>query len=80
MTTKIMPCDCMEVLFVVVKQAGADRHKCPRWEMPWFARTQGAQYQDAKFGTGRRLHNRREKDSKHIGWTCSVCGKEKTDL
>lgn len=79
MLSKVMPCECDEVLFVVVKQAGADSDKCPRWDMPWFARKQGAQFQDARYGSGRRLHNERVKDGKRKGWTCTVCGKEKMD-
>jgi hypothetical protein len=79
MQMQIMACDCTECMFVVVKQAGADGDKCPRWELPWFARRQGANYQDLRYGLGRRLHSKRIKDGKHKGWTCTVCGREKSE-
>lgn len=79
MQTRVMPCDCTELLFIVVKQAGAATDKCPRWEQPWFARKQGAQFQDEQYGKGQRLHSKRMKDSKAKGWTCSVCGRQKAD-
>lgn len=79
--TKILPCDCLAVFVVIVKQAGAKTEQCPRWEVPWYNRENGAKYQDAKYGKGMRLHNERfvTKTRKHIGWTCSCCGKPKLD-
>ena len=35
-----------------------------------------SEYQDAKYGKGKRVKNERVKDMKHKGWTCTVCGKK----
>ncbi len=31
-------------------------------------------YQDRRFGSGRRLYNAMVKDRKIVGWRCTVCG------
>lgn len=36
-------------------------------------------YQDEKYGVGKRVHSRRVKDRKPLGWRCSVCGANKTE-
>lgn len=38
-----------------------------------------SQYQDGLYGAGNRVHNEMFKDRAHIGWRCTVCGKEKLD-
>ena len=35
--------------------------------------TQGANYQDTKYGYGLRVHNASAK-----GWRCTICGKERS--
>lgn len=78
MATQIAPCECTVSHVIIVKQAGAKTELCPKWEQPWFTRENGAQFQDARYGKGMRLHNVRVK-GKRIGLTCTCCGKQKTD-
>lgn len=78
-STKVMPCDCTSVLSVIAKQAGAKTEQCFRFEIPWFNRTNGVKFQDEQYGAGQRLHNDRSKAGKHLGWTCTCCGRAKLD-
>lgn len=32
------------------------------------------EYQDEKYGVGKRVHNRCRKGGKFVGWRCTVCG------
>ena len=34
-------------------------------------------YQDKKYGKGKRVHNKITKSDKNLNWRCTVCGKEK---
>lgn len=36
-----------------------------------------SEFQDKEHGKGMRIHNRRIKDGKPKGWTCTVCGEKK---
>jgi hypothetical protein len=40
------------------------------------------EYQDQKYGKGRRLHNQsfHSKTNKPKGWRCTVCGHHKVDV
>jgi hypothetical protein len=75
--TKVMACDCLACEEVLVKQAGAKNDQCPRWKMPWFTRQLGAQFQNAVYGMGMRLHNEMMKAGKKLGWRCTNCGRAK---
>ena len=35
-----------------------------------------SEYQDTKYGKGKRVKNERIKGMRHAGWTCTVCGKK----
>ena len=36
-----------------------------------------SEFQDKRYGKGRRLHNRCKKDNSMTGWRCTVCGVKK---
>ena len=74
--TQVRDCDCVSSILIVVKSAGAKKDACPRTEIPWFNRENGAKFQDGKYGKGRRLHNVTD-SSKSPQATCTVCGKHK---
>ena len=35
-------------------------------------------YQDLKYGKGKRVHNKTEKGTGKVVWRCTVCGTEKS--
>lgn len=74
--TKVLPCDCTSATELTVKSAATKFEMAPKGEIPWQNRTNGAEYQDKKYGKGNRLHNIRRKGSV-IGATCTVCGRRK---
>jgi hypothetical protein len=73
--TKVLPCDCTGITEFKVKSAG-DRSGF-RWivPVPFYNRNNGARFQDAQYGLGRRIHNVSEKDGNKS--FCTVCGKLK---
>lgn len=73
---QILPCKCVVLTSISAKSA-ASKVKAVCTNIPFNTREAGAQFQDSKYGPGKRLHNPRIKDGKHLGFACSVCGEKK---
>ena len=76
MATRVMACPCTGVEVGIAKCGVSKREIKPRFTIPWFNRTKGAEYQDAKFGKGNRIHNLGGKGLSKTA-TCTVCGVSK---
>jgi uncharacterized membrane-anchored protein len=68
MNTTIQKCGCLNAFDFSVKCAG-NKVKF-RVEIPYLRRGDGARYQDARYGTGMRVHNVMKNGSRR----CTVCG------
>lgn len=70
----VASCDCVSMGVVIVKSAG--QKKGPNHMMtniPFHTRGNGAEFQDQRYGKGRRLHN----INRNGTLTCTVCGRRK---
>lgn len=80
---RVMDCNCVTIGVIVVKSGVAQKSTtAPRIQpehVPFHTRTAGAAYQDQKHGRGMRLHNPRfaGKPRDFVGYTCTVCGRQK---
>lgn len=77
--SKVLPCSCDRVISFLVKNGSVQHDAKFRQVVPWMNAQNGARYQDAKYGSGLRLHNIGSKGNKgrELTATCTVCGQTK---
>lgn len=80
--TKILFCGCLAAGIIKVQVGRAGEEFKPRVEVPWMNRQNAVLYQDQKYGSGMRVHNREVKKAvngigvkEERGFRCTVCSK-----
>ena len=73
---KIMPCNCVSVRGIQVKNPGiaGPIAIAGYYPVPIHLMDSGAKFQDRRCGEGQRLHNPGYAKGKLVTWTCTVCG------
>jgi hypothetical protein len=80
MNTQAKPCNCVAAGDILVNCASGSvtQNTKPRVKQRFLA-IEGIKAQEAMYGKGLRLHNRRVAKGKAVGWTCTVCGQRKAE-
>jgi hypothetical protein len=76
-----MPHDCVKAGIIVIQAGRCTFEQKPKAEVPWFNAIKGIEFQESKYGKGRRLFNRAVKKAvngigvkEERGWRCTICG------